>query len=758
MPKAVRAAYHAQRWLAGRDGADLLAVKQLAAGAPAGSTLARVWQTLQQLNRQAQLAEALSQRRAGLAAEPLAPPADRSATPLERLAEAILEVLPAGAVPGPPPRTVAERVLQELPPAGEVPEELRVGLLQLSVWACLALRRFELICGNHAALRAAFPAAAEQMLLAAARGWGQDALLRNDRQQAQVALDGATALAGPAVRRGLVLQWGLAALERSLGEGAVQWFFAHARQRLPDDPAEWRAAVLFGLGTALLQSGRYGEGREVLQRLDQLPALAAAGAAPAEDTPTLTLLGQVCFLQALSLLAGTADWTTPPGTPDAAAAGRDRELAVRYRALWIAIREQLAPLVQRLESLPPAQAWKGHLLAGLTASADSEVTPELPRLTQFSAAIDRVESATARTRLRQIEAALLTRVQATDQALALIDRGDPARLRELKEVVLDPLGDSIPPLVRAAVYVSLGNADPTYDPLSDLQRIPLDPSNEPLIQPCLTQAQTARTLRHLAAEVVRPDAAAGTLPDLLPLAGSDPGVVRAGHVAAALVLLRRQEFSAAAEVLPEPSADVESDACRLSAILPGVEARGSRGLPPGVGGRVDQEPVRPAAGQGRRRRAGAGVVAGPAGRADRRGLGTPARTGRHAARAASAADAGLARRPAHRPGPAAAGVAVARPHPPRSSGRSGRRVPAAAGDGLDLPGPGMPGGSPAGPLHGLYRSGHSAVGRSAPGGFRIRRIGPEPPDVGLVRTACVWWPKSPGRPGPPVSRTSAGAR
>ena len=156
-----------------------------------------------------------------------------------------------------------------------------------------------------------------------------------------------------------------------------------------------------------------------------------------------------------------------------------------------------------------------------------------------------------RTRLRTIEAALAAKDRATDEAVALIGRRDAAGLAQLKATLLDPLGDAVPPLVRAAVELTLWDTDPAYDPVPGLQRIPVQPENEASLGRCLRIVQADHTARDLARELQRPELGEEWLPSPEPLAAFGPGAVRLGRVAVALVQLHRGDFAAAPEALPE---------------------------------------------------------------------------------------------------------------------------------------------------------------------------------------------------------------
>src|SRR5262249_20569833 len=146
--------------------------------------------------------------------------------------------------------------------------------------------------------------------------------------------------------------------------------------------------------------------------------------------------------------------------------------AVRNRALWKALREQLGPVIDGLCSLPPAEAWRGDLLRGLVAYVDPGTALDPGMTRRFAGAIGQVADEAARTRLKAVEGALVARGRATEEAVELIRRRDHVRLRDLKAAILDDLGDAIAPLVRAAVYLAIWSGDPTYDPLPDLGRIP----------------------------------------------------------------------------------------------------------------------------------------------------------------------------------------------------------------------------------------------------------------------------------------------
>lgn len=551
VPKAVRSAYHFLRWCEGGAEADFQAVNQLATGMPGHSQLARAAQVAQQSARQRHLARALN---AGQATGPLPPrnsSADPAAIPLERLAELLL-AWSAASSPGAStqPGVVADGMLRALPAVADLPVELRWGAQRLFVWAAFASRRFSLVCREHARIHECLGAQADLVLQEAARAWGRDALVKGDVRQAQAALDGLAILGRDAARQQAVLDWGVAALQAHVGESVVQWFFHHAQQRWPDDPPGWRAMVIFGLAVSLLQQGRYSEGREALERWLQYRPATNESVSP--DHPLdAELMSQGWYLLALSLLATTCNWAAPTHGRAAAAVARDRELVVQNRALWRTLRGQLRDLLAHAAERVPADVWWAQLLEGMLASVDSELVLDLPRLEKFSTAIERVESHFARERLKTMEGALLTKLKATEEAVELLRRDDVSHLRELKQAVLDGLGDAIPPTVRAAVAMTLWNADASYDPLPDLQQIPLQAENEGLIQRCIQQVRVAQTLRRLTETLWHSGASDELLPSLETLVEFDADVAAQGRLATALILLQRGDLPAAQGNVPE---------------------------------------------------------------------------------------------------------------------------------------------------------------------------------------------------------------
>ncbi len=292
--------------------------------------------------------------------------------------------------------------------------------------------------------------------------------------------------------------------------------------------------MMFAAAVAHFRANRHADGRSVLGRVVKT--------APGESPPR-ELLSQSYYLAAVSFLAGTREWATPAGgaRPEQVEAARD--LRVKNRSLWGALRPRLNDIINRLPALGEEGTWKRNLLVGLVAYVDSSVTLNAADLASFSTAVERVESALARTKLKRIEGALVARAKAVEEAVALVRRKDYARLRDLKVTVLDSLGESIPPLVRVAVCLTVWQGDPTYDPLPELQRVTPQPGTEAVLAEAVRQVQVTQALARLREECRSTETTGPALPAPQLFASFDPEVGHRAATAAAIVHLRRGNFA-----------------------------------------------------------------------------------------------------------------------------------------------------------------------------------------------------------------------
>lgn len=547
----LRAAYHLARWFSTRRAEDAAALRLLTAGAPVNSQLAATWAVVQRLQRESSLATALRQCNAALLSEPAAAKANRQSETLEALALALLETCPAAqsGLDEQRRRASAQTVLRLLPAAAALPDEatrkLRAHLL---VWAAHTLDQHKLIAAEPDIFTAFSGAQRTALQLAVAFHQARVALHAGRSDEALRAFKVVPELADAATQHRLGLFIGREAIEQGAGAAAVDWFTRLRTLTAADDSSDWPDVTALALGLAQLGAGQYAAARELLVPPDQENAAAQAAATANGHGP---VSAQRLHLATLSLLAGTADWAAPARSTDDPAAQADaREIAVQNRALWQGVRTQLEPLIARLSAGEAASVWQGHLLAGLLAYVDRNTAFAPAQLAQFAAAIEHVPDAAARTKLKYMEGALVSRAQATDEATRLVRRKDYARLRELNDTVLASLGDTIPTLVRAAVYLTLWQGEPQYDPLPDLQRLPRDEADEAQVNECIRQVQIAQTLRRLSAECVSADEAERVLPALAPLFEFNEQVAARGALAVALIHLRRGHFAAARDVLP----------------------------------------------------------------------------------------------------------------------------------------------------------------------------------------------------------------
>ena len=555
VPKPVRAAYHLHRWLDQRESGDLQAAKRMAAEAPQDSHVQQVWSLLQRLRRQVHLARAIEQQDPELLSAPPTPGASEGEQALEDVGLVVLRLL--GLRPDEASReelsAAAHSALAPLPPAEALPEPVRGVRAHVCVWAWATLQRYEQIVRDTNTLAALPQERREEVARSAALRWAQDALPQGEVGPAIEALGNLRKLLSPEQVRAVALRLGLMAWAADASSASLHWFTHLFESTSDSDPRSWRWTLLLAMAIAQLRCASYAEARRVLDGLsEELSSADEAWKAGAEGLDLRErALCQVRYLLALSFLAATRDWATPSGLDDAESRESDREILVRNRSLWGALREELLLAVQRLEASPAALAWRAHQLAGLIAYVDRNITLDLDQIDLFSAAIDYIESETARTQLRAIEGDLLSKAKATEEAINLIQRKEWRLLREHNDTVLTALADAIPSLVRAMVYMTLWQADPTYDPLPDLYRVPLQPSDEALIGQCTAQVRISHALRQLAQECMRTEPSGQAPPALEPLMEFDERVGRTAALALATVSLRDNDLGAAEAALAE---------------------------------------------------------------------------------------------------------------------------------------------------------------------------------------------------------------
>ena len=548
LDRPLLAAYHARRWWSDRHDKDLQAVRQLADGEPENSPVRRTWQVLQQCHRAQALARALEQGDPDLFRSTVPGGIGGDAVPLERVGLAALEVcrLEASAGGADERPAAAQKVLWLLPTNHPAHQAAPAAAAHLVVWALGVLDRRDRLLGQEALIGALPAALRGTARLAAAFDRAHHALSREQPREAVQAVDSVARHVPAEAYRAAVLAVGLRTLSGKGPRAALAWF-EHQRQHLAESaPEAWRQTLMLALVVANFKAGRYPQGRAVLGELNKQ---LTAGGSPAAGSAAEGLLGACYHLAVLSRLVGTREWAGPTE------GGMDRDWAVKNRALWGPLRDQLVPLIDRLGRFSTDLAWRAPLLRGLLAYVEPGRPFDEEQVRQFAVAVERVElqgGETARTRLKQIEGSLAARAKATDEAVGLLRARDVARLRELKTAVLDPLGDALPPLVRAAVYVALWQDDSRYDPLPDLRRIVAQPPDDASVRRCIDLVQAAGDIHQICDECTARAPSNRSLPPLAPLATFGAPTARAAALAAALAHLRRGDLAAARAALPEP--------------------------------------------------------------------------------------------------------------------------------------------------------------------------------------------------------------
>ncbi|MGC9356352.1 MAG: hypothetical protein ACP5GX_00710 [Anaerolineae bacterium] len=556
--KPVRAAYHFHRWLAHRSEDDLRAVEMLASGEAANSQIARAAHIMRRFRRETELGNALRQRNPDLLVAPHEQADFQLAERLEDLTSAVLEVYRLRQRHD--KSVVAAHIQWELPPAAELPSELWRVWNHLYLWAAWNRGHYAHLLDNPTILQLLPQDERRDFTEAAIYAWGDHALSWGERiTGALAALRRARSLAREErVHFGhlasMILRWAVRALEEKRGDNVIAWLTHNEVQEVLTESAasSWERQLILAL--AYFQKGKHNLGQETLHSL--------IATEPGPEIKT-----QARYLHALSLLAETKSW-------ERSGEGKQEGGDVRLETMWRNLRSKLESVAAELSAAPTSLAWRGDLLIGLIAYVDSEATPTLPQLEKFGAAVEQVESRQARRKLATIEGELLTRARATDEAVEYIRRRAYAELRALQDQVLAPLGDAIPAQVRAAVYMTLWEGDPGYDPLPDLQRIPLPGGDDPttaLVTACMDQVQAAKTMEQLAHLLGQPRVQQGTqVPALTPLSFDDD-VAEMGSLAVAVFRLRQELWQQALSQLPpreEGSLSTgEDDAAQMAAYV-----------------------------------------------------------------------------------------------------------------------------------------------------------------------------------------------
>lgn len=541
LDKAVRVLYLFHRWMERRDDEDLHILETLATNEADESPIARAAHCLRRFRRESNLAAAVSRRNAACLNAPSEPTNSPLSSDLENLALAILELYhPSSNTAG--HRQTALAIQRLLTPSMRLEgktREVRDFLLVWSSWILGEYARlvqdldYQRILQGGAYQRfqlAAFSAHIYAELLYEHPASAKQAFLK--RLIPQVSREQATAAS---------LSIGYRVLGIGKTESAIAWFSSAELAQIANTVPNGKPLQALALSQAYFSAGRYTSGRSVLAWVLK------------QDTGA-SLASQARYLLGLSLLAETRDWATPQQIGEQEVAEEQR---VHNRTLWRDLHSHLDQIVSELVQSSEEFAWRGYLLAGLVAFLDTNTTLSAELVSQFSQAIEYFGDQVGRTRLKTLEGILLTRSRAAEEATSYIKQGETAKLRVLQDQVLAPLGDAVPPIVRAAVYMTLWQAELDYDPLPDLQRIPSTPETDPSVTECIVQVQITQTLRQLATlcrqQRLRDDQA---LPTLTALARSKDMAWK-GALASAVLCLRQHKWRASLDALSSEGEDIE---------------------------------------------------------------------------------------------------------------------------------------------------------------------------------------------------------
>lgn len=533
--KTVRVLYHLYCWISRKTEQDARAVEALAANEPPESAVAQAARCMQRLRRDLDLAAALRQRNPEYAIGPADPSAAPESRAVEQLALAILETYRPLREPAARERA-AQAVERLLPPPDHLEGRARLAFDALLLWSAWNLQRHKKLFQDPLCKAAQQAGEYRPFRLAVADAWGQSELAHG---RSKAALDALQELLKngtlPAQILAIALSWSSAALQAGKAEAALA--LVSARQLVTATAGVPQGNALLALVSALayLKDGQLARGRAILSSL--------------LDSPDPGLRAQVRFLSALSLLAETQSWAAS----DAAGDGVDQK-RLHNQTLWRSLRPELDTAVASAVDASDGAGWRGHLLEGLIAFVDSSVCLSVDQLASFSRAMENLPLDAGRARLKAIEGVLRTRARATEEAVAYIEQGEHHELRALQDQVLAPLGDAIPPIVRAAVYLALWSAEPAYDPIRDLQRIPTTPDSEPHIQECIAQVQTTRVLQDLARLCRQAQLKKDGVPPALGALQHHPATAQIGSLALAVLRLRQGDWRGALEALPSDNA------------------------------------------------------------------------------------------------------------------------------------------------------------------------------------------------------------
>jgi hypothetical protein len=554
--KQVRAAYHFHHWLTYEDEGSARAVEVLASGEiKADTQVMRAAHLIRRLKRERQLGKALRQRDPEVLTAPHEKTDTQKEQELEQLGLTVLESYRLAK--GTPKKNVASYIGKELPSRSSLSKKLLAVWKHLSLWSSWYRKDFASLLDSSSIFTILPEEDHQKFIEAAIYAWGNLALTNQEENLSSVilAVDKAREFARDDLFNlnllaPMTLTWTWEGLYRGDSNKVIQWINHDYFQKIINESPlpDWLQTFLLALG--LLKIGQYSRGQNQLKKLMTSAA-------------SMERKAEFGYLHGLSLLAETENWSS---------SHKDSEDTsdIQFDTMWRKLRDELMEAIVKLTSTQTNTAWRGSLLKGLIAYMDSETTPTLNELETFSAAIENVANTNTKRQLKSIEGELLTRVRATEEAIEYIQRRAYPELRSFQDKVLDPLGDAIPGLIRAAVYMTIWEGDPSYDPLPALKRIPLPDEDSKITQTitaCMDQVKAAQVMQELTELLNHPKKLEEKqIPSLTPL-NFEEDIARMGATASAVLWLTRREWKRALNELPSESEQNDSNEEALTHLL-----------------------------------------------------------------------------------------------------------------------------------------------------------------------------------------------
>jgi hypothetical protein len=538
--RELRAAGLLLRWVSDRDEKDYRALEKLAQNSPIETAVGQSWLLVTQMRRLLQFAQEVRNLVQGKNLTGQIPSIEARGLldcSFEFLAGAILDsrIANRGAHFGEQEIEAARRIVRrtQVGQTTTVGREIRA---RLFVWAAFLLHEYKSVLEDQGLKQDLGQALAKTARLAAAHAWAHRELARRNLKEALLAIREIDSEAGPEILQQLVMMCGASLLEHD-HELAREWFSAYRGHSGLARSEPWQIALAIGEAVAHCASADYSGAQQVFQTILKREPSGGHGAG---GTLEIRLRGEIHYLCAVSYVASTHHWNQ--------AGPADQDQRIKNRSLWATLRPQLERMISSLIAAGPETAWRGHFLVGLVAYVDSTVSLDLPTIDQFSASVDR-QTTDARAKLKTIQGTLAARAKATEEAIHLIQNNRFHQLADLKQVILDKMGGSIPPLVRASICMTIWIGNPDYDPLPELKALLQHPGIEHLISQCIAQVELVQAVGKLRRMCLDPASATEIVPSSEALAGFDAGMGQLAALAGAVIYLRRCETQLARRLI-----------------------------------------------------------------------------------------------------------------------------------------------------------------------------------------------------------------